>query len=90
MLYGGHFKERMRDKLISLHGKITPEVIMHDIVPQIAMHSNFQDVVYDPVHGRFWTAIAADSNSRAAEQPYTFFDAKKALAELGPRAADGH
>lgn len=81
-VYGGHFKERMQEILTKRHGDITPEVIMKEIIPYIAMPSNFQNVLYDSANLRFWVANAASTSERAAEQPYTFFDLKAALAKL--------
>lgn len=79
VLYAGHWNDRMETVLNKYHGQITPEIIMREVVPFIAMPSNFQNVIYDPVNLRFWVANAPNSEERAAEQPYTFFDLKAAL-----------
>jgi len=83
VVYGGHYNDVMGRLLRENRGKISPEMLMKDIIPQIAMPSNFQDVVYEPKHLRFWVANAKSRNEWAASQPYTFFDFGKALqAEL--------
>ncbi len=82
-VYGGHFKDRMQETLTKNHGKITAELIMREVIPFIAMPSNFQNVIYDSVNLRFWVANAANASERAAEQPYTEFDLKAALGNWG-------
>jgi isopenicillin-N N-acyltransferase like protein len=80
-VYGGHFNELMT-KLLSTHnGAINVEVIQNKIIPQIAMHSNFQNVIYDPKNLRLWVNNAASADERSAEQPYTYFDFGKFLIE---------
>jgi hypothetical protein len=79
--YGGHYEDRMAEVLSEHRGRITPELLMEKVIPDIAMKSNFQNVVYDPVRLRFWVNNAAGPKARAAEQPYTFFDFGKALKE---------
>ncbi len=78
-LYGGHDVPTMYQCLSNLHGQLTPQRIMQEIVPQVAMRSNFQNVIYDPAALRFWVSNARSSAERAAEQPYTFFDLGQAL-----------
>lgn len=82
-VYGGHFGDKMHANLSSLHGEITPQLLMEKIVPDIAMHSNFQNVIYSPQDLTFWVNNAPSRKERAAEQPYTFFDLKRALAGHG-------
>ena len=82
IVYGGHYNDRMNAQLTAHHGKLTPEILMKEIIPAIAMPSNFQNVVYDPVHLRFWVANAKDKETRAADQEYTFFDLKEALSKF--------
>ena len=79
VVYGGHYSEKMTEQLNKYHGQVTPEIIMKEIIPAIVMPSNFQNVVYDPVHLNFWVSNAKSKTERAAEQPYTFFDLAKAL-----------
>lgn len=80
-VYGGHYNEIMHKELSENYGKITPEMIMQEMIPKMAMKSNFQNVLYDPVNLRFWVSNAMNAKARAAEQPYTFFDLKEALAK---------
>lgn len=82
MVYGGHYGNRMQELLKEHHGKIEPQMLMNDIIPKIAMPSNFQNVIYDPVKLRFWVSNAASPTKRAAEQPYTYFDLRSALAKF--------
>ncbi len=81
-VYGGHFNEKMTELLTQLHGKINPELIMKDIIPKIAMKSNFQNVIYEPKELKVWFSIAKSRSEWAADQPYTFFDFRKALAKF--------
>lgn len=81
-LYGGHYPERMTELLTSYHGQITPELLQREIIPKMAMPSNFQDVIYDPTTLQFWVANAKSPTERAAEQPYTFFDLAAALKQF--------
>ncbi|MBX7143945.1 MAG: hypothetical protein K1X79_05795 [Oligoflexia bacterium] len=80
VLYAGHWNDRMQSVLTKYHGEITPQIIMREVVPYVAMPSNFQNVIYDPVNLRFWVANAANTEERAADQNYTFFDLRAALA----------
>lgn len=82
MLYGGHYNEKMRDLFNANKGNVTPELLMHEIIPQIAMASNFQNVIYSPTDLTFWVTNAASKEERAAEQTYSFFDFAKALHEF--------
>jgi isopenicillin-N N-acyltransferase-like protein len=82
VLYGGHYQDKMTQSLNEKHGVITPEVIMKDIIPFIAMPSNFQNVVYEPRGLQVWFNNARGPKERAAEQPYTHFNFKKALDEF--------
>lgn len=81
-VYGGHYDDKMIEELTSQHGKVTPELLMEKIIPNIAMPSNFQNVVYAPKSLKFWVSNAVDTKSRAAEAPYTFFDLAAALQKL--------
>lgn len=78
-LYGGHYNEKMTELLKSYHGKLSPEVLMKEIIPKIAMPSNFQNVIYDPTNLKFWVSNAKSKNEWAASQPYTFFNFAEAL-----------
>jgi isopenicillin-N N-acyltransferase-like protein len=84
VLYGGHYEDRMTQVLSEKRGFITPEVIMNEVIPFIAMPSNFQNVVYEPRGLQLWFNNAADPKKRAAEEPYTYFNFKNALAEFKP------
>lgn len=81
-LYGGHYLDRMYQCLSNMHGQISPQKIMQEVIPQMAMPSNFQNVVYDPSSLRFWVSYARSSEERAAEQPYTSFDFGRALSDF--------
>ena len=70
--YGGHEYELMGKVLTEYRGSITPELLMTEIVPKIALKSNFHNVVYRPGKLQFWVNNAKSKKERAAEQPYTF------------------
>jgi hypothetical protein len=80
--YGGKYGDRMTELLKANHSKLTPQVFMNDIIPKIAMKSNFHNVVYDPQNLRFWINSAKSPSERAAEQPYTLFDFGEALSQF--------
>jgi hypothetical protein len=80
--YGGHYHDRMTDLLTANHGKLDPALIIKEVIPKMAMPSNFQNVVYDPSNLRFWVSNAKSPTERAAEQPYTAFDLGQALREF--------
>ena len=82
LVYGGHYDERMARVLGRHHGELSPELFMSSIIPEIAMKSNFQNVVYDPGKLVFWVNNANGPKNRAAEQPYTFFDLAQALVSF--------
>jgi len=88
VVYGGHFDETMHKILGEKRGKITPELLMKEIIPKIAMKSNFQNVVYDPKHLSFWVNNAKSKNEPAYSQPYTFFNFGKALEDFLKSSAD--
>jgi hypothetical protein len=69
----------MTTKLGETRGTMTPEIIMNEVIPYIAMPSNFQNVLYSPNDLSFWFTNAAGPKARAAEQPYTFYDFKAGL-----------
>ncbi|RIL09655.1 MAG: hypothetical protein DCC75_06045 [Proteobacteria bacterium] len=73
-VYGGHYNEKMTELLSAEHGRLSPESLMREIIPQIAMKSNFQNVIYDPKALRLWVSNAKNAESRAAEQSYTAFN----------------
>jgi hypothetical protein len=79
IVYGGHYQEKMTSKLGETRGTMTPEIIMKEVIPYIAMPSNFQNVLYSPNDLSFWFTNAAGPKARAAEQPYTFYDFKAGL-----------
>ncbi len=81
-LYGGHYTDRMTQQLSTRRGQLEPESIMQSVIPEIAMPSNFQNVLYDPVALRIWVSNAASASQRAAEQPYTAFDLAGELREF--------
>jgi len=79
IVYGGHYQDKMTSKLGETRGTMTPDTIMKDVIPYIAMPSNFQNVLYSPNDLSFWFTNAAGPKARAAEQPYTFYDFKAGL-----------
>jgi isopenicillin-N N-acyltransferase-like protein len=72
--YGGHYLPIMEQNLRERRGSITLESLKSELIPQFAMPSNFQNVIYDPAHLRFWVSNATSPRKRAAEQPYLEFD----------------
>ena len=79
ILYGGHYDDKMISLLSQHRGSVTPQLIMEKLIPEMAMPSNFQNVIYDPKDLRFWVNYAKEPGTRAAELPFTFFDLKEAL-----------
>jgi hypothetical protein len=84
IVYGGHYSDKMNESLSQKRGSLTPDNIMKDVIPYIAMPSNFQNVVYEPRGLQLWVNNAKSPSERAAEQPYSFFDLGKALREVAP------
>ena len=81
LVYGGHFDELMNTLLQEHTGKLSRELFIESIIPQIAMKSNFQNVIYEPQNLTFSVSNSPGKSLRAAEAPYTFFDLKKAIKE---------
>ncbi len=81
-VYGGHYDDKMHQSLTEHRGKLTPQNIMDEVIPYIAMPSNFQNVLYDPSHLRIWFNNAKSRDEWAASQPYTYFDFGKGLADF--------
>jgi isopenicillin-N N-acyltransferase-like protein len=81
-IYGGHFEEVMADALTVHHGKITAELLMKQLIPAMAMQSNFQNVIYDPTNLQFWVNNAANPRVSAKVEPYSHFDLKAGLAKF--------
>ena len=82
IVYGGHYDEKMNKSLLTMKGIMTPQNIMDQVIPYIAMPSNFQNVVYDPSRLQLWFNNAKSSKEWAARQPYTYFNFGKGLAEF--------
>ncbi len=80
--YGGHYLPVMEEILKASHGTVTVEKLQTELIPKFAMPSNFQNVIYDPGHLKFWVANARNSSERAAEQPYLEFDFGQELAKF--------
>jgi hypothetical protein len=55
------------------HGNISVEWLQRVFIPQIAMDSNLQSVVYDLTNLKFYVANAPDGSHRAADQRYSLF-----------------
>lgn len=81
-VYGGHFNSQMTELLSAEYGKLDPEFFMRTLIPQIAMKSNFQNVIYSPQDLSLWVSNAKSKDERAAEQPYTYFNFAAALAQF--------
>lgn len=73
-VFGGHYDDRMNATLNEFYGELSPEIFMNQIIPEIAMKSNFQNVIYAPRKLAIWVSNAKSKSERAAEQPYTYFD----------------
>ncbi|MCB0325237.1 MAG: hypothetical protein KDD69_16755, partial [Bdellovibrionales bacterium] len=80
-VYGGHYNEVMAEALAMHHGKLSPELFMKELIPQMAMSSNFQNVIYHPRGLRFWVNNADSPTVDAKDQPYTLFEFGKAVEE---------
>jgi hypothetical protein len=80
-VYGGRFNSVLTSELTAQHGKVSPESLMQ-MIPQFAMKSNFQNVIYEPAGLKFWVNNAVSKDQWAAEEPYTFFDLGKALSNF--------
>jgi isopenicillin-N N-acyltransferase like protein len=63
------------------YGQITPNTLMTNIVPKIALASNFQNVIYDPKNLKFWVSNALSREEPAYSQPYTEFNLKEYLQQ---------
>lgn len=74
--YAGHYPDLMHQGLTTNLKQITPEFLMQDFIPKVAMRSNFQNVIYDPKDLSFWVSYAPAPGMRAAEAPYTRFEFK--------------
>lgn len=83
IVYGGHYDKKMNQSLTDQRGKITPEVLMKDVIPNIVMPSNFQNVVYEPRGLQIWFNNAKNPKISAANQPYSYFNLGKALESFG-------
>jgi hypothetical protein len=82
-VYGGKYTDRMTNLLSANHGQVTPEIIMNEIIPKIAMKSNFQNVIYKPTELKLWLNNAKSKTEWAASQPYTHFDLGALLKREG-------
>lgn len=79
IVYSSDDNPTLETLLSQTHGRLTPELLMNQIIPNVAMPANFQNVIYDPAALRFWVNNAPSSSERAADQPYTTFDFGAAL-----------
>lgn len=82
--YGGAEGERMYELLEKYQSQLTPEIILHTIVPEVVLKGNFQNVLYDPVGLRFWVSYASTPGRKASDEPYTLFDFGAALSAAVP------
>ncbi len=85
MLQAGHYQDRMNALVAERHGSISAEWLRDEFIPQIAMDSNLQSVVYDLDNLTFSVANAADGRRRAADQPYTEFSFPPPVSRSGVR-----
>ena len=79
IVYGGHFDEKMAELLKMNRGAISLDMLRMQLIPEFAMKSNFQNVIYAPKQLELWVNNAKDTKSIAAQQPYTHFDLAAAL-----------
>lgn len=77
--YGGHYEEVMAELLRAHRGNLSPELFMKELIPKMAMKSNFQNVVYAPSQLRFWVNNAVGPQADAKRQPYSLFEFGKEL-----------
>lgn len=73
MLHAGHYQERMDALVADNHGLISMAWLQEEFIPQIAMDSNLQVVIYDLDNLRFRVANAPDRDQRAADSAYHQF-----------------
>jgi hypothetical protein len=78
-VYGGHFSEKMAQKLSAFNGNVSLETIKEELIPLFAMNSNFQNVIYQPDKLQFWVNNAPARGQRASESPYTWVSLKQFL-----------
>jgi hypothetical protein len=81
VVYGGRYNQVMTEGLSQ--GKVSLERLQYELIPNFAMKSNFQNVIYLPEKRQFWVNNAASKSRWAAEEPYTFFDLEQGLKEFG-------
>lgn len=89
IVYGGHYDDKMNQSLTEKRGSLTPQNIMDEVIPFMAMPSNFQNVVYDPSHLQLWFNNAKSRDEWAAGQPYIFYNFGKGLAEFKSSSSAG-
>ena len=77
--YAGHDNPKLTELLSVHHGEITPQLLKEELIPEFAMRSNFQNVIYDPKGLAFWISNSSGPGSRASEEVYTYFDFGRAL-----------
>ncbi len=73
MLHAGHYQERMDALVADYHGRISVPWLQDELIPQIAMDSSLQVVIYDLPRLRFHVANAPDREQRAADSVYREF-----------------
>ena len=78
-VYAGHYQDKMISSVQGNKGKISPSLLMNKIVPDIAMPSNFQNVIYSPEDLSFWVSNAKSPSEPASTQPYFKFNMKEYL-----------
>lgn len=77
-VYGGHYSARMYDLLKEHSGNIEVATLQK-IIPDIAMKSNFQNVIYKPRTREIWFNIASSKSSPAFANEWRYFNFSKAI-----------
>lgn len=80
-VYGGHYEDRMAAIMQEKHGQFSISMLEEDVIPALAMSSNFQNVVYSPSDLTLSVSYSPGPGARAAEAPYSFFDLGEALRD---------
>lgn len=68
--HAGHYPVKMYDLIEKNHGKMDIEWLKKEFIPQIAMDSNLQSVIYDLENRKILVANAKGKEVRGADQPY--------------------
>ncbi|MEW4490196.1 C45 family peptidase [Thalassoglobus sp. JC818] len=80
VLSAGDRLEKLRERVISQHGKIDTTAAIHLMDRPVAMESNLHNALFVPVDGVLYVANA-DHDSPAAERPYVRLDLRELLSK---------